>query len=119
MKDIKDYLHLYIGCDVVDEYGGNKVGKLVGITPKHGIILHKTEWKLEFHEFKPILRQLNDMTEEEKVERKRLMNSGTDGVHVVVISVDSFESMRYLLSIGMDLFGLIPEGLAIDSKTLK
>jgi hypothetical protein len=114
MKDIKDYLHLYFGCDVritINIEGNPVIEKLTAKVLADEIECHIG--------IKPILRRLNDMTDEEKAECKRLMTQGTDGVHNVVISVYSFESMRYMLSIGIDLFNLIPEGLAIDSKTLK
>jgi hypothetical protein len=72
--------------------------------------------------FKPILRPLSDITEEEKIECVLLFDDqfilGQDGKYAWRATF--FPSMfKYLLSKYFDLFGLIEAGLAIDYKTLK
>jgi len=79
MKDIKVYLHLYIGCEVARKHDGGEVeyAKLVGICqsesePDKTVSIldvgldYFHEWYVE--ETVPILRPLSDMTEEEMVE---------------------------------------------------
>lgn len=78
--DIKDYLHLYLGCEVAREHEESRSkkfferGKLIGIAQseieKDKIVAildvgidHFHEWYIE--ETKPILRRLSSMTEEE------------------------------------------------------
>jgi hypothetical protein len=80
MKDIKDHLHLYLGCDVAREHVESRskkffeYGRLVGASNsevekgKTVAIIdvgldHFHEWYIE--ETKPILRPLSDMTEQE------------------------------------------------------
>lgn len=58
VKNIKDYLHLYLGCEIYAE--GFQIRKL---TP-----LVLMEWDDHYYPFKPILRSLSDMTEEEAIE---------------------------------------------------
>lgn len=147
-KNIKDYLHLYLGCECL----GND-GKPYTLKPSH----FPSNWKEGINGHKPILRPLSDMTEEEfsecvllhfgienrdvvfgtinKIERysepKMLTNFGTalpyrcskDGIHVMTgtLSTNSLnpQQFKYMLSKHFDLFGLIPDGLAIDKTTLK
>ena len=128
MKDIKDYLHLYLGCEVHD-FVNDKVGRLFRVST-NGVckVLHSVQWSLHPHEFKLILRPLSVMTEEEAVFIKRVLrdNHGIDtiktvlqnGWHLGHISANAsqmFEITRYLLSKSFDLFRLIEAGLAIDA----
>jgi hypothetical protein len=113
-NSLRNYLHLYLGCE----------GEL---TAPDGIPYLKTEklntWLLnEISEkrksFKPILRPLSDLTEEEMdyvVENHGLVNRG-QSPDIFVIGWRSFqpETFMYLLKQGFDLFGLIEAGLAID-----
>jgi hypothetical protein len=78
------------------------------------------------------LRKLSSMTEEEarqlisirgyeKVESVEFKDDGIEFTHPgfttwIKLTPDSPEAFLYLLSIGMDLFNLIPEGLAIERK---
>lgn len=143
-KDIKDYLYLYIGCEIMDEYN-NKVGKLVAIdySEENPVrVLHKVTWRLEYSEVKPILRPLSDMTIEELEEQEAVIKifmpdfSVTEkdrldaierinkhGISALRFDEDSnplmiFEVLRLLLKQGFDLFGLIESGLAIDKTKL-
>jgi hypothetical protein len=65
--DIKDYLHLYIGCEVIST-GGKHMGKLVGVSVNQATInpLDHFDPRVTPPQYlKPILRPLSDMTEEE------------------------------------------------------
>ena len=87
-------------------------------------------------EVKPILRRLEDMTEEEAIEIFVLEGWGNNLQNIVVTDkaiehntfgatgIQTFKRLRaetfaHLLSKGFDLFGLCDSGLAIDSKTIK
>jgi hypothetical protein len=125
IMNIKDYLHLYLGCTV--EIPDSLIQKhgLVKSTRKATFLgfadYHRLESRVGFRAgpegrvstffIKPILRPLSDMTGEEKSQSGIIYKgSGVLETH--------FESMRYLLSKHFDLFGLIEAGLAIDKTKL-
>lgn len=128
MKDIKDYLHLYLGCEVEYGYDGRKaIGDIHGLDPHAGWKVFTRKPIPMYHTvrtelLKPILRPLSDMTEEEfdymffkqpgyvSIESKALVDKRFD---------ISPHQVAFLLSKGFDLFGLIEAGLAIDRTTLK
>ncbi len=103
-KEIKDYLHLYLGCKVVF----NEKLKAV--------ITHKllADNLVPKEKLKPILRPLSDMTEDEDQEFEYIRYKKD-------LSIYEGTAMQtaYLLSKNFDLFGLIESGLAIDATTLK
>jgi hypothetical protein len=123
MKDIKDYIHFYIGCKT-------NHGTLIGIDS--GICMVRFECgylsRGPINEIKPILRKLSSMTEEEQIEVDK---RGSDGwqlinphydekrqnIHLGVVHRQAAE-VSYLLSRGFDLFGLIDANLAIDKDTI-
>ena len=105
-KDIKNYLHLYLGCEVMvnDLYEPNPV-IMEAINDQSIFIDSGCDYP--FEDVKPILRLLPDMTEDEE---KEYAAWNTTSTH---------ESTRYLLSKGFDIFGLIEAGLAIDRTAIK
>jgi hypothetical protein len=121
-EKIEDYLHLYLGCEIMYyDQGFNyppKAGKLTVIANKgkfgttyeywenKGIIFHTQQPAF----LKPVFRTLSDMSEEEKNESHKFN---------VCDQFELAEWFRYLLSRHFDLFNLIPEGLAIDASKLK
>jgi hypothetical protein len=127
MKQIKNYLHLYLGCEAIIHFmnedivceiitvsnggaflsGKSKDGKAVN---RHGAV----------DGVKPILRPLSDMAKDEMDRCMEIKSVSTGGIVIrdVIISVSDPEITRYLLSKGFDLFNLIPEGLALDKNTL-
>lgn len=126
MRDIKDYLHLYLGCEVYvfpDETLTNgwletKRKEMPGLTYQYQLTISNYNVVLDAG-YKPILRPLSDMTDEEMdevwhgIEPKNVLvmqykNSGMER-KVALCS----ERTRYLLSRGFDLFNLIEEGLAV------
>lgn len=119
MKELKNYIHLYLGADVIIKHatGIEETGKLVGVTASEvepwetlAIINLGTFQEFYVEEVKLVLRPLSDMTEEEKKEynhRKQLKGYMPE-VHA--------DNTLWLLSKSFDLFGLIHAGLAV-SKT--
>lgn len=115
MKELKDYLHLYIGCKI-QRPGIN--GQVLVET----LDLKYASWILSFEDAKLILRRLESMTEIEGEE----MYSGMTGsfeVDIPIIGGDTATirlspyQIQFLLSKGFDLFDLIDAGLAIEDKT--
>jgi hypothetical protein len=131
MKQLKDYIHLYIGCEVLItdeglvkdliEAGGNGRGVLTGLHGEYGPEFaanegqHTSESPEYTWHLKLILRPLDEklMTEQEKrswnhyKQRKGWM----PGVRA--------EQTLWLLSNGFDLFGLHAAGLAVYETETK
>ena len=112
--NIRDYLHLYLGCDTNN-------GKLVGINGSTCFLLSQNgEINLEdlnnkHHSIKPILRKFGDMSMHESTELNKR------GVAIGQRKGYSFtpDALLYLLGLHIDLFNLISEGLAIDVNQSK
>ena len=136
-KELKDYLHLYLGCKLLMPNGSIELldGVMVGCEPSG----------------KPILRPLSDITPTEVLEICKiegLVNASISGHHLHITAIDDsydlvfdfkkqdslfispivylkkngspytlakqFEITRYLLSKGIDIFGLIEDNLAVS-----
>lgn len=139
-KQLKDYLHLYLGCQVlINDMGEDVLCTLVTMSCSGGCFASGTtkNGKLfNYHggadSLKPILRKLSSMTEEEAWtawkkggEHSRhngvcnyvsaFKNPGTDlGMNIF----DWSATINYMRSVGIDCDKLIESGLAIDSATL-
>lgn len=120
MKIVKNYIHLYLGCEAIITDVRNDapdepwaaIGSRITIDT---MFLHYiSEGKISV---KIILRELNDMTEEENKEmvatQEKIIFKGYN------LLVDSGETCRYLLSKYFDLFGLIESDNAFDKTLLK
>ena len=112
MKAIKDYIGLYLNCDV---FFDRRIWKMFKVS--ESIIHLKREGESVVmvypHDAKPLLRRLENMTEEEKSEyNKRKQRKG----YMAQVHADN---TLWLLSKSFDLFHLIPAGLAIDKQTIK
>ena len=111
---IDDYLHLYLGCDTNN-------GKLIGINGSICSILSQNgEIKLadlndQSQSIKPILRKFSDMNNNESTELNKR------GISIGQRKGFSFtpEAVLYLLTLRIDIFNLIGEGLAIDLNSPK
>lgn len=144
MKKIEDYLHLYLGCDCLfNPYSDKKEHEWVAKMTTQD--LHRFGGRLDW--MKPILRQLSDMTEDEKTwfvkdggdldprfiinefhfeeKHDRMKQYYFDALTVADEDMDKrlgpgwyFMAIQYLLKQGFDLFGLIEAGLAIDKTKL-
>ena len=109
-KKLSDYLPLYTGCKVIINSGAfnitGGIGRLVGCTESRSLVNYKDDLlPIEIVDIKPILRPFSDMTKEEKEENYRL-----------TVKQTQYEATRYLLKLGIDIFGLIDAGLAICSQ---
>jgi hypothetical protein len=128
---LKEVIHLYLGCEVFDEYNG-RPGKLTGVSDKCVHVTYVNEWVLGFDEIKPILRSLDDMTEEElcKLFNQKFaspfakeiiyhMSKSLYGLHKAISQYGDFDTIPKLLKERFDLFNLIPDGIAINAKELQ
>lgn len=131
----KNVAHLYLGCNIMLEDIFN--ARIVGFDDKKPIVKDSkhfekvivNDWGL----IKPILRNLEDMTEEEKIyivenityRHVKFSNAKNAiscfdwnryGKKNIELCVQEFP---YLLKQNFDLFNLIPSGQAIDQSTIK
>lgn len=121
-KQIKDYLHLYLGCKFIHNVHKG-VFELCGYNIYEAYAQNSLGVStFDARQIKLILRPLSDMTPSEfkeveayHPETKRWLDVGhlDDGGKVQFDSWSPYVTV-YLLSKGFDLFGLIEEGLAID-----
>lgn len=124
MKDIKDYLHLYLGCDFmwIDQV-------INGVSQTNATQLSYYDLHQNINDLDnivPILRSLSSMTDDEKREYSRLDKKfNTDNILPEIKagrmlvhhhSRRSVELTRFLLAKHFDLFDLIKSGLAIEKK---
>ena len=113
MNQLGKYLHLYIGCNT-------NIGIFIGI--REDILYIQSEEKLtEEYDIRNVgknlflyLRKLSDLTDEQS---KQLIKEGISigRPHGYTFSNYGF---LYLLSLSVDLFGLINAGFAKDLKIL-
>ena len=111
---IEDYLHLYLGCDT-------NHGKLVGINGSTCFILsqngeiNQQDLNNQHQPIKPILRKFSDISINESTELNK------KGISIGQRKGFSFtpDALLYLLTLRIDLFNLIEEGLAIDLNQSK
>lgn len=117
--ELKDYLPLYIGQKVWTRHDALNNGDFQALTVS---INNLFEILYKYKDSKLILRELSDMTEEEWEKIKIIGDSEWGNTQPTDNRIKAIEctsaQVAYLLSIGMDLFGLIPAGLAVDKKTL-
>jgi hypothetical protein len=145
--NIKDYIHLYIGCECLYDWTYYNETDLFGkVTSKIIEDVRSPHLSGASTNVRPLLRPLSDMTEEEAV----ALVFAAEGAKSEFIQwhtesgeiggkpfgfewqsdhyrkgqrhntwYESFEpeGTRYLLSRGFDLFGLIAAGLALDKTT--
>lgn len=126
-KEIKDYLHLYLGCEVdysgtrCELFGVHQAYCVIGDFGNIGMVKIPTE---DFIRLKPILRPLSDMTEDELNECGNLDYDFSDEPELNKWDYKSFDTLIsanqfvWLLSKHFDIFNLIPEGLAIDKNKI-
>lgn len=118
MKKLEDYIHFYLGCEC-HNWKFNAKFTLKGLRYWNsemwctGYNNEDLKW-LPVKSTKLLLRPMLSMTPDERHEWHSLMKQGTDGVHQVIIRVETAESLKYLLDNCFDVFGLIHEGVALD-----
>jgi hypothetical protein len=133
MKNIKDYLHLYLGCEVESNITWSS--ELIPIRKADPEDITLVYDALERQEklpndyngkyCKPVLRHLSSMTDEESLEcGKGVLDfyptkKGNEKNGGLWSSTTYHPSqILWLLSNHFDLFGLIEDGLAIDATKL-
>ena len=137
MKELKDYLHLYLGCEV--KFPKSQSPKTNGVVKCDAECIHDLHEYGEWEYCKPILRPLSDMTQDEADVIWGILdwNERITGVARITDIIREFDVIEedndttsnahwgylckilpYLLKYGFDLFGLIDAGLAIDKTTL-
>lgn len=125
-KEIKDYLHLYLGCEceitqpTVHKFADGFEYTYSGVVKLSAEILWAFQTVL--YRLKPILRPLSDMTEEELQECGNMIYDFSDDPELnnhkwQDFEICAVEQFYWLLKKHFDLFGLIESGLAVD-KTL-
>jgi len=119
MTDLKDVLHFYLGCKIQHRFPDksyNEGIKTLTASKLQQIADPETQdekYWTSLKWWKPILRKLSDMSEEEKTEyNKRKQRKG----YMAQIHADN---TAWLISKGFDVFDLIPSGHAIEAKTLQ
>jgi len=121
-KNIKDYLHLYLGCGIWSDAIQEHVGTLYGIFGnKIHLKVRGVDYTPTIGQYKPILRQLSDITEEEKNWFGWDRETWDYTINKMSYKTYHFhgDELLYLLSKHFDLFGLIDNGLAIDKTKLE
>lgn len=129
-KQLKDYLHFYLGCDIQLPVSESPETKgVVKLTPEYLLAMYvHNEWDYA----KLILRKLSSMTEEECWYSQNNFGHFVKGtsdeyiknrLHCIKESYMEFRNImpdqfRWLLSKHFDLFDLIPAGLAIEASTI-
>jgi hypothetical protein len=111
--NLKDYLHLYLGCKGIAKTIAPFKTKLVAYNPtmdlREGVDLGNAEQ----YKFKPLLRPFSDLTDQERNELARIIEPFDDEITGETLQMMAAIT-HFLISKGFDLFGLIPAGLAID-----
>ena len=126
MKELKGYLHLYLGCEALIEGYTNREHPFNyrGII-NYQLLLESGQHYSSVKAIKPILRPLSDMTEEEARECGNLVYDfsgepvfdkwGWKDFACLLAS----EQFLFLISKHFDLFGLIESGLAVNAAKLQ
>lgn len=107
--DIREVLHFYLGCESYWAEDGMKSTYSRKIDYD---MLKEADW------IKPLLRPLSSMTEEEFNEMYFKMPGGVEIESRATVEPKRFDitphQVKYLLSKGFDLFGLIDSSQALD-----
>ncbi len=126
--NISPYLHYYLGCKV-------QYLDLPDTTVRYGTLMQPpitgTEWSIRDEEdeavyfscqpdIKPILRSISSLTDDEKLTLNVTQDEISFNEHDTIF-INSFNSMHYLLSIGIWLFGdeAFTDGSIIDADSFK
>lgn len=135
---LQDYIQYYIGCRIEKDLDALDYPIIEGLdrnnviisgyrytTPNCNEIFHRPRIWRDISSIKPILRKLESLTEDEMKECGNLVYDFSNDPDLNTWHWSNFEAVLcaeqfdWLLKRGFDLFDLIKNGLAIDSKTLK
>lgn len=124
MREIKDYLHLYLnnGSDLKVLHKDGQQLTIQGIDYTFELSVrcaYKDNLRSAlFEDVKPILRPLSDISEEEIAGFIELSGGKMHGDTETLDFWCTPEASRYLLSKHFDLFNLIRDGLASNKKLI-
>ena len=137
MIELKDVIHYYIGCNVlvdgkeIAKFNGgtfvpNSVGQIYYDLQTKDMLEDDPDFNMPYNDdpemkplrIKPILRRIEDMTDEEGKEYNKAL--------MTMYSINKFKDQIWeaaattllLAKKGFDLFGLIETDQAIDAKTI-
>lgn len=120
MKELKDYIHFYVGGKIlINCQGEDIVCEVITVSANGSAYASgkcndgKTFNSHGVPQGKLLLRPLTDMTEDES---DTVLPEAWEGKPTIITNA---AMTLWLISKGFDLFGLIESGLAIDAKTLK
>lgn len=130
-RKIEDYLHLYLGCSVMIErhesntYNTSGKSALQGPYKLAGIDISNNSRQVKIESFsltendiiRPVLRPLNDMTEDEAIEFGWMRLFTLE--HFVEKKMFQSDRLAHMLVRYFDLFDLIQDGLALDATKMK
>lgn len=129
MKELKDYLHLYIGCEVMLNISYPTSarwvnGRLVGVEETTYMARLRSvdgeEWGTLHtcypRDIKPILRPLSDMTDKERVTLEHLADELTEDI-ITPLEIDAAITNQ-CRKWEIDVDGLLRAGLALDKTKL-
>lgn len=134
-KKIQDYLHYYLGCDVIT-IDDNEKAQLVGVSDDNAHLVHEgtgSYGTCDITGIKPTLRRLEDIPDDEWIEIECETSIAPDaigwyGVRESIMTMDTRHRFHWTITNevliilrkrNIDVDGLIDAGLAIDIKTLK
>lgn len=113
---LQEYIHYYIGCNgVLNNRDTQLIGTAIGMYQFIDLDTNQCG-EGDLGDFMPVLRRLEDLTEEERVEI-----FGPDTRFYKPFDYDDacdIKQWHALLKKGFDLFGLIDAGLAVGAKTI-
>ncbi len=84
-KELKDYLHLYLGCDVIDTDGNRKLKFHCMVDGKPFVKIDTITTEEFFTPMKLLLRPLSDITEEE-------------GIHIARLALHDYINMKWFMN---------------------
>ena len=115
MLTIKDYA-LFLGCDcyvlpsdTVKEWLPEKLKELPTLQYNRKLTLSNLEDTFD-NKYFPVLRRIQDITPQERVSAIKCNMSSADDW------IAKANRTKYLIEIGVDVFGWIDKGLALDKK---
>lgn len=127
MKDLREFLHFYIGCEIYDHFND----EILTLTP-HAFAGYMEHWdKPEDGQIKPLLRPISSLTIDEFRELVDIGSSESAfnnwmakrmSDHLTFLTLAQYggnEGLRKLCKWGIDIFWLIPDGIALDKTTWK
>ena len=141
MKELKDYLHLYLGCQFVVKINNTDMLSAPMVLDEAALFsASRSESYFDFIKPIPILRPLSDMTQDEADVIWGILdwNERITGVARITDIIREFDVIEedndttsnahwgylckifpYLLKYGFDLFGLHEAGLCLYKEDLK